>query len=660
MDFERIWEDLQARASAVLDKSHVLAKYVALVAITVFAFSLRIVGFVRVRGTHELEDIFNLAMTDKLSSAGVSTFFHDSSSLPEGSVLYPGLMAFVQTMQCLLSYAGVVLSVQTLYTLAGPFFASCTAVATYFLGKELKDETTGLVAAAILSLLPGFFAVSVDGRYGNVVGGTFFTVLVALFFIKAIKSQEQAKGKDRSSGTTYSLVQALLAGIAYFLLSSFWCGYVFVQALLSAYVVLLLLTNKGASVHTVYTVFFIVGNVLNVLLPVGGFFPFLHVDFVPGAAVLVLLQLSTFVPFSTSILASVVLLATVVMAVGASVGILTPSSAFSVFWAQFASGNGSNWLTFFRDLHLVLFLVPAGVFLCFRKRSAVNIFLIAYALVGILFASVSGSFISSFFPVASLLASLGLTSTFKTYLRNQDAPVKKGNNKVLSKEVNVAALAGMAALVGFFLVYSFSAATHPTVYQPATVFPAVSQSSNEFLWVDDLREAVGWLQHNTKNDSRVVTWKGLGQQVANIARQSALGSDAATTAKNLGLVGKFFQVDERTASGIATELNAQYALVIFGGASGFPADDIAHSYEISRDGQHFSEQSVLIKLSYKGFAELTTRPSDQPGFDLARQQPISLRPTLTHFAEVFTSEHWLVRIYELVNEPAQEEEEDVE
>jgi len=638
MDFDKIWEDLQGRFATVLDKSHVLFKYVALFAIAFLAFSLRVLGFVRVRGTHEVEDVFNLAMTDRLSSAGICNFFHTETT--DGSVLYPGLMAFVNVTHFALRNVGIVITVQTLHTLAGPFFASCAALATYFLGKELKDEVTGLVAAGMLALLPGFFSLSVDGRNANIVGGTFFMILVVLFFLKAIRSQ--------------SLFHAFLAGTAYFMLSSFWSGYIFAQVLLSTYVVVLLLFDKcTTNVYTAFTVFFIVGNVLSVLLPTGGFLPFLHLEFFPGFAVFVLLQLEQYLKIRDSVTLIGGVMA-ILFAGAFALGILTPSPAFSIFLAQFASGNGSNWLTFFRDLHLVLFLFPAGVFLCFRKRTEGNIFFIVYAGLALVLASISGHFSCAFFPVAAVLSSLGLSTTFKTYLKNQDAPVKKAVSKPISKEINVAVIAGMAAIAGFFLVYSFSAATHPSVYQPTTMFPAISQSNNEFSWVDDLREAVSWLRHNTANDTMVVTWRGLGQQIASIGRQSVLGPDPAAP-QHLGQVAKLFQADERNAAAAASELQARYVLIVFGGATGFHLDDLAHSHEMARDAL-FSDQSLLFKLSYKGFADLPTRPSDHPGFDLVRQHPVPYRPTLTHFAEAFTSEHWLVRIFE-VTPPAGEEEE---
>ena len=222
------------------------------------------------------------------------------------------------------------------------------------------------------------------------VGGTFFSVLVVLFFLRAVKSQ--------------SLVQAFFAGVAYFLLTSFWSGYIFVQLLLSAYVVVLLGFNKcTTNVHTAFTVFFIVGNVLNILVrckwlfdvvyyyyyyyypsvccafftglyssksyqvPAGGFLPFFHVEFFPSLAVFVLLQLEHYLKVQSNALLSIGGVLAILFVAAPLFGLLKPSAAFAVFWAQFTSGNGSNWVTFFRDLHLVLFLFPAGVFLCFRK-----------------------------------------------------------------------------------------------------------------------------------------------------------------------------------------------------------------------------------------------------------------------------------------------------
>jgi len=293
----------------------------------------------------------------------------------------------------------------------------------------------------------------------------------------------------------------------------------------------------------------------------------------------------------------------------------------------------------------MLFLFPAGIFLSFRKFNEVNIIFILYGLLAFVVASISTYFSAALFPIVSILASLGLTSTFRTYLRNQDAVPKKVVGKPISKEINLAMLTGIGVIVLFFVANSFSATAHPTMYQTSTVFPAVSMQTHDVKWIDDLREATAWLRENTQNDTKIITWRGLGQQIASVARQSVLGSNTDNPL-NIGTVGKFFLAEETAAVEIAKQLGAEYALIIFGGASGYFNDDITEAYNVAFDS-HFTEHSTLFKFAYKGFSDVPTRPAEHPGFDLVRQNTISSRVPLSHFDESFTSDNWLIRIYKL-------------
>jgi len=278
--------------------------------------------------------------------------------------------------------------------------------------------------------------------------------------------------------------------------------------------------------------------------------------------------------------------------------------------------------------------------LCFRKKNDENLFFIVYAAMALLFASVSGYYSPVLFPVASILASLGLSTTLKTFLKNQEAPVRKsiGPSKVISKEINVAVLAGMTAIIGFFLVYSFGAAMHPSVYQP------VAKGSHEDRLANDLREAASWLRYNTPEDARVASWRGLGEQLARLSRVSVLAADPhnRTVAYE---IAKAFQSEEGNAHQILSNLDVDYVLILFGGRIGYWFDDLNRRHEIAPDS-NLSEDSLVFKLSYKGFSETFGHPS-QPPIDAVRQQPVLSRPTLTHFQEVFTSQLWLVRIFKL-------------
>jgi dolichyl-diphosphooligosaccharide--protein glycosyltransferase len=451
----------------------------------------------------------------------------------------------------------------------------------------------------------------------------------------------------KSNGVS-ALYYAILSGVSYAVLSSLWSGYIFMLILLSSYVAVLMFLNRiNTSVYRAFTVFYLTGTGLSLLLPsVFGFRGPFYLEQFPGIAVFVLLQIPHYAPNLRGLITPIGGVASIVFVGAAVLGILSPSKGFSIFLYQLTSAQGSNWVTFFRDLHLILFLFPAGVVFLFRKRNDVNLFFILYALLALLLSSVSTHFTPVLYPVASVLGSLALTATLRSYLRYQDTPVKKrAAGKPVPKEIAFAVLAGVAAILGLFIIYSFSAATHPTVFRPVTTQPIVSQTTNQVKLMDDLREAHTWLRHNTPASSKILSWKGQGQHLAAFARSSILGADLENP-QNLDKVSKALQSDEATAAQIMKELGADYLLVIFGGSTGYN-DDLNRLHEITPDGQFNPTDSVLFKLSYKGFAEQYTRHQAQPGFDLLRRQQISYRPTLSHFDEVFTSEHWIVRIYKL-------------
>jgi len=125
-------------------------------------------------------------------------------------------------------------STQVIETVGAYFPAILGALVTfpvYFIGKELFNRTVGLIAAALVVILPGQFLLrSLLGFTDHHVAETFFSTLIILFLILAVK---RAKEKELSFNSLRNrdwrslrkpLVYSLLAGIALgcYLLS--WVG----------------------------------------------------------------------------------------------------------------------------------------------------------------------------------------------------------------------------------------------------------------------------------------------------------------------------------------------------------------------------------------------------------------------------------------------------
>ena len=121
----------------------------------------------------------------------------------------------------------------------------------------------------------------------------------------------------------------------------------------------------------------------------------------------------------------------------------------------------------------------------------------------------------------------------------------------------------------------------------------------------------------------------------------------------------------------ARYLDADYVLVIFGGLAYYSGDDISkflwmvriasgvfphireHDYygdsgyyRVDSGVSHIMSQSLMYKLAYYRFAEVR-----QNGYDGVRNCDIGVKDIkLKHFREAYTTERWIVRIYQVLKD----------
>merc|ERR1739838_984900 len=126
---------------------------------------------------------------------------------------------------------------------------------------------------------------------------------------------------------------------------------------------------------------------------------------------------------------------------------------------------------------------------------------------------------------------------------------------------------------------------------------------------------------------------------------------------------------------ITRDLGVNYVLVVFGGLIGYSGDDInkflwmvriaegEHPNDI-REANYFTKNgefrvdaggspvllnSLMYKMCYYRFGDVQTDFRNPPGFDRMRNVVIGNKNIkFEHLEEVFTSEHWLLRIYKVL------------
>ena len=102
----------------------------------------------------------------------------------------------------ILNYANITIDIRNICVFLAPFFSSLTTLVTYLLTKELSNSGAGLVAACLISIVPGYISRSVAGSYDNEGIAIFCMLLTYWTWIKAVK--------------TGSVYWAAMCAIAYF------------------------------------------------------------------------------------------------------------------------------------------------------------------------------------------------------------------------------------------------------------------------------------------------------------------------------------------------------------------------------------------------------------------------------------------------------------
>lgn len=163
---------------------------------------------------HEFDPYFNYRTTKYLAEQGFYSFhnwFDDRAWYPLGRIIggksklcniymynkikiiiigtiYPGLMVTSAAIYHLCWLLNITIDIRNVCVFLAPLFSSFTTIITYLLTKEVKNAGAGLVAAAFVSIVPGYISRSVAGSYDNEGIAIFCMLLTYYTWIKAVKT----------------------------------------------------------------------------------------------------------------------------------------------------------------------------------------------------------------------------------------------------------------------------------------------------------------------------------------------------------------------------------------------------------------------------------------------------------------------------------------
>lgn len=730
---------------------NVLSLFILLL-IGVLAFSIRLFSVIKYESViHEFDPYFNYRVTQFLTKNGIYDFwnwFDDRTWYPLGRVIggtvYPGLTLTAGTIWWLLNSLNIPLSVETVCVFTAPIFSAFASWATYLLTKEVKGAGAGLTAAALLAMVPSYISRSVAGSYDNEAVAIFALIITFYLYIKTLN--------------TGSLFYATLNAIAYFYMVCSWGGYTFIINLIPMHVLLCIVTGRYSSrLYIAYAPLVVLGTLLAALVPVVGFNAVMTSEHFASFLVFIILHVVALVYYIKGILSpkmfkvAVTLVVSVGLVVccaviailvalvassptkgwsGRSLSLLDPTyaSKYIPIIASVSEHQPPTWPSYFMDINVLAFLVPAGIIACFLPLSDASSFVVLYIVTSVYFSGVMVRLMLVFAPAACIMSGIALSQAFDVFTRSikfqllrilgfseadagdgssanvvpendavkvdkseetiKERPSRKNKKKekeqmektqaektsaksktekrllVLPMELSVIGLLLLVFMGAFYVVHCVWAAAE--AYSAPSI--VLTSYTHEGLHVfDDFREAYAWLRHNTEVDDKVASWWDYGYQTTAMANRTVIVDNNTWNNTHIATVGTAMSSPEKAAWEIFNSLDVKYVLVVFGGLVGYPSDDInkflwmvrigggvfPHIKEPDylRDGQYRIDSQatptmlncLMYKLSYYRFVE-----TDGKGFDRVRRTEIGKKYfKLTHFEEVFTTHHWMVRIYKL-------------
>lgn len=345
-------------------------------------------------------------------------------------------------------FLGFKVNIRDVCVLTAPIFSAFTSLSAYALTKEASDDAAGIVAAAIMAIVPGYISRSVAGSYDN--EGVAITAMIFCFFLWT------------KSVNTGSLFWSGLTTLSYLYMVACWGGYIFLINLIPVYVLVMLFSGRYSHrLYVAYNTFYVLGTLLSMQIRFVGFNAVTTSEHLGAFGTFGLINLycvaswvrsftgprvfNAFVRWlvflALSIVFCIVLLAFATGHGGGMTGrirtLLDPTYASNhiPIIASVSEHQPTAWGSYFFDLHITVYLMPIGLYFCFKKLTDGNMFLVTYGAFAVYFSGIMVRIMLVLAPAASMLSAIGISQTLKFAMRSLQADYDEDMNPSVSMPV---------------------------------------------------------------------------------------------------------------------------------------------------------------------------------------------------------------------------------
>jgi dolichyl-diphosphooligosaccharide--protein glycosyltransferase len=269
--------------------------------------------------------------------------------------------------------------------------------------------------------------------------------------------------------------------------------------------------------------------------------------------------------------------------------------------ASVSEHQPTAWPAYFFDLNLLIWLFPAGVYLCFQKLADEQVFVVVYSILASYFSGVMVRLMLTLTPIVCVAAALALSSLLDTYLTlkspeepsdvaadgsngapapskkaaKQDGTLRSMRQPLVGIYTTFSKMSVVSALTAYLLIFVLHCTwvTSNAYSSPSVVLASRLPDGSQHI-IDDYREAYQWLRQNTKEDAKIMSWWDYGYQIGGMADRPTLVDNNTWNNTHIATVGKAMSSREEVSYPIMRQHEVDYVLVVFGGLLGYSGDDI--------------------------------------------------------------------------------------
>jgi dolichyl-diphosphooligosaccharide--protein glycosyltransferase len=479
---------------------------------------------------------------------------------PEGNSfyrMYVGLPATAVVFYQILSGLGFPVTLYDVCFFFPAFMGGVTCIVAYFLGKEVLDKKTGLLAAFFLAFSPGYMQRTVAGFFDNETVGVFATLLTLFFFIRAVK-----KG---------SIIDGVLGGFAFGYLGISWGGYTYTALLLPLCVVILVLAKKYSTRLLIgYSTIIGIGFIIRSSIrrdTIQGFFT--SSDFlIPILVMFALPILEYFYRKKMNDIAGyrafwarlkkisiylIIIGAIGIYALSFFTPILTlPTRMITLLnplfreqislVASVGEHMPSPWATFYYNTFVPLLFIVPGIYFAYKRGSDSDIVWIIITLTLYYFTGSMTRVIMLFAPVAAIMGAYGISQILKSFGTIASHRRTMQSARVHRREAKQGMDPGVSYAVFIFI----------GILGIAQVSQATDVARNQLPYTElvvggqfhDWEESLTWMQTNLHSSTVVVSWWDYGYWSTILGNVTSVNDNATLNSTRIGLVGMGLMMDD--------------------------------------------------------------------------------------------------------------------